>query len=158
MGMDLLLHWMLFNLIFCSWCQRTKQITEQSSIITSLQPTKVLLDTLQLLINLTNNQVYLFKLFNKQLFRMRMSLCMFIRLQMHVTMNITIVVSSVSHFMGTNILCTFSLIFKSCFKLIISNYCMPCHNNAVYTISNYRLHIIIAVSLLQFYCQNPQKH
>ena len=35
-----------------SWCPHTGQITEQ--IIISLQPTKALLDTLQLLVNLAN--------------------------------------------------------------------------------------------------------
>ena len=44
MVMHLWLQQMHLNLIFCSWCPQTGQITEQ--IVISLQPTKALLDTL----------------------------------------------------------------------------------------------------------------
>ena len=48
-------------------------------------------------------------------------------------------------------LCMLCLIFKSCTKLNISNYCIACYNNAVYTILSYRLLIIIPVLSLQYY-------
>ena len=57
--------------------------------------------------------------------------------------NITIMISSLSYFMGTSscytVLCMLFLIFKSYPMWIISNsiVCMACYNNAVYTIASY---------------------
>ena len=75
------------------------------------------------------------------------------------TNSTTIMISSRSYFMAplVTILCMLCLIFKSCFKLIKSNYCMACYNNAVYIISSNRFQILIVVSWLQFYSQNPWK-
>ena len=48
--------------------------------------------------------------------------------------NITIMINSLNYFMGTISCYTLQtcLIFESYLKLIISNYCMACYNNAVY--------------------------
>ena len=115
MGMHLWLQWMHFKLIFCSWCPRTKQITEQSII--SLQPTKeALLDTLYLLVNLACKWAGVLAQ------AIQLTAVQDVDVALHVLSNcrhmlqwtnsiITIMVSSFSYFMGTIILCTLSLIF-----------------------------------------------